>query len=1284
MEIKDIVNKIHRKKINTNEAENVVDIAKALEALSSDLYTDSKRFIYELLQNADDATVDDSKNQIAIRFFSDYMVFAHNGKEFSKRDIEGLCAVSHGTKRNDKTKTGYKGIGFKSVFGQSNQVIIYTDGEYFKFDKNFDFEWNLGWAKTQKVWEQDNDREFVWPWQIIPIYTEQEFIDKDIKVYLDNKNFKVATVLKLDHIDNVKNEMEELLKSLNMFIFLRHIDKLSIFIDKEVVIEVEHLSDNEIILKKDQKVVSSWLLKKIDLELNETIKTKIKNDQNIPDKLKETDSIELLLCAKKTSSGIQKVHEEDSLLFSYLPTSVKTNIPVLVNSSFIMGANRQDLHIDSPINQWLFYNISYQLIKWIGELVITEYSFQAYRLLPDKLNLAYELNNEYEEGKHKAINDIPLLISEKGKLLRVKDAIFDEVGLSRETFVSKDVMKNFVFEKNSITDIDDYSPFIKKTEFEDIFFQLGLMKFSWAEFSSFLIYKDFLDGHNIEDNIELIRFLKEVKKPENIKNKTLKNWAFIFDHHNLLKTPSELFIPIIGDDNWKDVQDISYLHGDIQDYILENNDYKTWLEKLGIQEKTDVTYLEKHLLPKIDGYATEENTFIEMKKFFDMFSEGKLSDDTMNKLSNINVLTMNNKLLKVSKCYFSNVFNPELKLEGVLEKDFFLNEKYLFDNSDKDKVKDFFKKLGVKQKISTIRKQERTHKSELTVLKSEYFNTEDKKFQPYQSIFTVDEYTDLITFNYINYTDKYMFSKVFWEYIIMEYPIVKINFNPIGFWGRQGYQGRVSGNEVKNYIEWFVENVDCLPTQLKECHKSKEIFLNSDSILEIAEGYLPIIDLDIINSDWKAFFKFKTLLKLEDYKLVYQSILSSIEDDKIKLKDMNKMQKIYKYFLDNFENWDNEVESEFKKWIKEQNVLGQDLSSFEFVNIAYTDEHDTSIFDDKYNFIYFSQENKVHQSFYKFLEFLEVKILTDKDFEIKKIGDPIVSDLKNKLLQILSSLINWIKHIDNFFDENKENNLKKKIDNLLVYEYDKLKTSEKNIKVYFENEVLNISKTWTSNVIQLELFNKLASYLDLKGYENKLNFLLLSEVDEIKEYFEEEGITVPKDLEESISKNEYSDNTSSSNGSKNTDKTEITKDILVSLGIDTEDKLLEALQNQKIADEFYHNSVNSLELLEHAHKIIARAGKNILEYLFSLDDYDCDDAEFISSTIIGGIKKYGHEINIIARPSDNGMVILYYDAEFDTLENADSELWCENGKDEPEIIRLGKVLKDTKINRIPV
>jgi hypothetical protein len=59
-------------------------------------------------------------------------------------------------------------------------------------------------------------------------------------------------------------------------------------------------------------------------------------------------------------------------------------------------------------------------------------------------------------------------------------------------------------------------------------------------------------------------------------------------------------------------------------------------------------------------------------------------------------------------------------------------------------------------------------------------------------------------------------------------------------------------------------------------------------------------------------------------------------------------------------------------------------------------------------------------------------------------------------------------------------------------------------------------------------------------------------------------------------------------------------------------------------------------------------------------------------------------IYIVVRPSDNGEVIIYYSSEKDTLDDPSSELWIDNGSEEPRRLTLGKVLKTTGINRIPV
>ena len=117
--------------------EQAVNQAESLKSLSRDLYTDSKRFIYELLQNADDSSYPSTDVDIYIKIFGDIILIAHTGQPFTARDIEGLCSVSHGTKKNSIEKTGYKGIGFKSVFGQSNKVMVYSQDNYFRFDETY-------------------------------------------------------------------------------------------------------------------------------------------------------------------------------------------------------------------------------------------------------------------------------------------------------------------------------------------------------------------------------------------------------------------------------------------------------------------------------------------------------------------------------------------------------------------------------------------------------------------------------------------------------------------------------------------------------------------------------------------------------------------------------------------------------------------------------------------------------------------------------------------------------------------------------------------------------------------------------------------------------------------------------------------------------------------------------------------------------------------------------------------------------------------------------------------
>ena len=87
-------------------------------------YSDRTHFIYEILQNAEDA----GATRIQFHLEKEKLVIEHNGRPFNEKDIEGVCGIANGTKE-DGTRIGHFGIGFKSVYCYTEHPYIYS-GEY--------------------------------------------------------------------------------------------------------------------------------------------------------------------------------------------------------------------------------------------------------------------------------------------------------------------------------------------------------------------------------------------------------------------------------------------------------------------------------------------------------------------------------------------------------------------------------------------------------------------------------------------------------------------------------------------------------------------------------------------------------------------------------------------------------------------------------------------------------------------------------------------------------------------------------------------------------------------------------------------------------------------------------------------------------------------------------------------------------------------------------------------------------------------------------------------------
>lgn len=149
-------------------------------------------------------------------------------------------------------------------------------------------------------------------------------------------------------------------------------------------------------------------------------------------------------------------------------------------------------------------------------------------------------------------------------------------------------------------------------------------------------------------------------------------------------------------------------------------------------------------------------------------------------------------------------------------------------------------------------------------------------------------------------------------------------------------------------------------------------------------------------------------------------------------------------------------------------------------------------------------------------------------------------------------------------------------------------------------------------------------------------------------------------------------------------KEEITEQVLLQYGIDSEEALERAFSNTDFAKTFIRKVNHSSGAYEYVKGILSRAKKNIITYLSNREEYDLSEVQEIADTILV-VRKEGRQIYVLARPSDGGEVRIYYRTEMDVLDySMDWELWVEDGKTEPQKITFGKMIKLTGLNRIPL
>lgn len=188
------LNELHKRRTKWVEANRENSFEEGIKHLLTDLYPDDAHFIYELLQNAEDAGAS------SVRFIlnKDSAIFEHNGNRlFSLKDVDAITSIGFSTKKDDPTSIGKFGIGFKAVFAYTATPEIESGEFHFRIrdivvpDTKGLFPGTLGEEKTRFVFPFDNPKK-------TPEKARAE-IEKNLRELNENTLLFLSNICKIEY-----------------------------------------------------------------------------------------------------------------------------------------------------------------------------------------------------------------------------------------------------------------------------------------------------------------------------------------------------------------------------------------------------------------------------------------------------------------------------------------------------------------------------------------------------------------------------------------------------------------------------------------------------------------------------------------------------------------------------------------------------------------------------------------------------------------------------------------------------------------------------------------------------------------------------------------------------------------------------------------------------------------------------------------------------------------------------------------------------------------------------
>lgn len=1110
------ISNLQKKRCNYNHPDQATSQANSLILLSSGIYTEEERFVFELLQNAVDAHNEESEILDVKMIIKDgYFIFLHNGEAFTERDIEGLCDVGNGNKMKDVKKIGYKGIGFKSVFMRSTNVTVQSGGYCFKFDKSYwDNYWYEHWNDSE-FGERDAEKKYLMPWQIIPIETTPP-------ISLNNYEYNVATYIKINGTDSLEHKILKLLSSSQFLLFLM-CDNICMTFESNGMTKCwieKQKRNNQVVLYTNGMEESRWLFHtnknvKVPPELKEAINA----DINTPDKLKNADSFDLSFAVALDEKGKLK-RLEKAVVYTYLPTSFcfgSEGFPFLVNANFITDAGRQQLHKDSEWNKLIFSKIPSEYLTWMKEISTVYKNY--WEVLPEKTygqrNSLEEIYSDEMENAIKQIAFIPCIKDSCQKVLAA-DAFMDRMGISDA--ISVETLVNHInrsyscsyADDNQIENIwrgsrilNDYGVFIfDKQKLKKLFDDKQAFENISPELNAKLI--DFLFGYYMQNKTEQEEFVS-----------ILQSTQFILDDNASLCIPCDLFFPSTYKEQNELAEDANLLNQNVYDLIESNNAIVDWLSKLGVESLSDVTFI-KNVICK-SGYVTKENSIEVIRYLFEINKSINIFEEIGDYyFSNLRFLTKNNTLVEANSLYLGSFYKPDVDIEKVYNGDIYVSEDYS-RNEDTTEWNLFFKKMGVHSSlvISQVRLKDTNNYSLLSDLKSKFekeYNVGSWGTHFYYSFSSfLIYYAPFILTNECSQS----FQKLIWSSILTKEYIPQTDKveGSAGFWGASRTFGDL---DKENFIEWAFKNVQCFPSSNGCLLKPNDLFLNTEEIRNLAGPYLPVIAVEgDIHESWNNLLRLRNTINIDDC----FAILTHVSHDSENVEqNKERITKLYQRLIELdalLANNRNKV----VKWASSNYVLSKDN---EFIAPTALSHITLDGFGSKNRVYIGNPSNK--EKVVELLALMGVRIITPQsikaEFEDKKESEELKQILKGKVspLALIAAGENGekLEYVEN---KSRLNNL---IDETHFYHCDKIRLTYGNSDDVIEkqtfgnkNEFYYIGNLRPANIEPL--LEPLCRYLGIKGKERELFIMFYENIDGIKQNLKDKGYDVSLIEEETVS-----------------------------------------------------------------------------------------------------------------------------------------------------------------------